>query len=265
MNERERHTLAAMQHRLEECDAGRIGLARLVEELELLLSLVEDVPVSWRDQFRQQWAILEETYAVALDRNLPIDSEENRREIAPALARMRRLLFELLPIQVPYSFIRQRVRLTWADVLFGLEAGTLPPASVAEAAVDRMIDGATEDGVADLASADPDVPVYSIVRQLARGESAHDADVSRRKWAFLMMAWMVMHPEIGADDGEVLRKVYEDLGRPRQLDPFVQSLATGSQESLRQRLADYVRAETSYFAPSNSRSTVGSLSEGRIS
>lgn len=250
MSERERQTLVTMQDRIDAYDGRRLGLARLVGDLELLLSLLEAAPEQWRTQFRQQWAILEETYAVALDRELQIDSAENRREIAPALATMRHLLFRLMPIQVPYAFIRSRVRLTWADVLYGLEAGSLPPPCVAEVAIDKLMEGATKDGVAELAANASDTQLYEIVRQLACEESVSNTDVPRRKWAFLTIAWSIEHLGREADDAEVIRKVYEDLGNPRAMDPVVQSMTSENRESLRQRLAEYVRAESIYFDPS---------------
>ena len=65
---------------------------------------------------------------------------------------------EQLAIQVPYSFVRQRTRLSWQDVKFGIEEGILQPKEAVEVAMDALEHGAESEKVLTLASSCPDDP-----------------------------------------------------------------------------------------------------------
>jgi hypothetical protein len=63
-------------HRSERSPYEEIGLATLIADLDFLIESFESVAPGWKQSLRRQWGILEEVYAVALDRGIaPLDLE----------------------------------------------------------------------------------------------------------------------------------------------------------------------------------------------
>ena len=69
---RERRQVALMRSQLDGFVAGSVPLPRLIADLEGLLNALEVLPDEWREEFRSAWGGLEISYAVALDRLIPI-------------------------------------------------------------------------------------------------------------------------------------------------------------------------------------------------
>jgi hypothetical protein len=57
-----------MKDQIASYENGAIHLYQLIENLEALADLLEERDVAWLTELRRYWAILEESYAVALDR-----------------------------------------------------------------------------------------------------------------------------------------------------------------------------------------------------
>lgn len=96
MNDYDRRQLERMRSQLEAYEAGRIDLSWLISSLESLQNALETIEENWKVVFREQWSVLEEIYSVAVVREQPIDSAENKRLIAPALKRMRAVIDKAL-------------------------------------------------------------------------------------------------------------------------------------------------------------------------
>lgn len=62
-----------MGERLAEFQNGRVGLHRLVNDLEALLHELEQTPEEWKDEFVKAWGGLEIAYALAVDRGTTHD------------------------------------------------------------------------------------------------------------------------------------------------------------------------------------------------
>lgn len=159
---------------------------------------------------------------------------------------------EQLEIQVPYSFIRQRTRLSWAEVKFGIEERMLRPLDAIEVAADSLEHEEATELVTELASASPDEPILERVISLASNEQQRDIQSIQRKWAFLVLAWVFEHRDEFQDPLEIVEKVYADLGYPEQVAPMVRYMPTeeydlGSKEQNEERLfrrwGDYLKAE----------------------
>lgn len=71
--ERELRQLLLMRDRLVEFGSGRIALPELVYDLEALLYELESTSEGWREEFINAWGHLEIAYAVALDRQEPVE------------------------------------------------------------------------------------------------------------------------------------------------------------------------------------------------
>lgn len=60
--------------------------------LQALYNLLVGLPESWREEFRDAWGELEQVHSVAIVRDEPLASTENRMLMSEAMERMRRLL-----------------------------------------------------------------------------------------------------------------------------------------------------------------------------
>ena len=78
----------------------------------------------------------------------------------------------------------------------------------------------------------------------------------RRKWAFLILAWVYEHRDSFEDPLDLVEKLYADLDYPEQVAPFVRYMPTdepdlGSRGQNEQRLfqkwAEYLQKEARYF------------------
>lgn len=168
---------------------------------------------------------------------------------------------EQLDIQVPYSFIRKRARLTWNEVKYGIMQGLLHPRDATEAALDAVERGAESELVLELAASDPRESVLRLVERLAACEAQPEVRAVQRKWTFLVLAWVFEHRKEYEDPLDIVEKVYADLDYPERVAPFVRYMPEeepdlGSKELNEQRLfqrwAAYINAETL------AHSTVGS-------
>lgn len=159
---------------------------------------------------------------------------------------------EQLEIQVPYSFIHERTRLSWAEVQYGITERILRPQDVLEVAKDELEQEEDNQLILQLASSSRDEPVLERVTQLAAAEPRQDLRAIQRKWAFLVLAWVLEHRDRYSDPLDIAEKVYADLDYPDEVAPFIRympsdELDLGSKELNEQRLfqkwADYVKAE----------------------
>ena len=92
-NEREARQLALMHVRLGQFRAGQIDIARAIVDLEGLLNALEHAPDDWRDEFIEEWSVMEIASAVALDRQTPLPRASDA-DIADAVAQLEWLVAE---------------------------------------------------------------------------------------------------------------------------------------------------------------------------
>ena len=80
-----------MWQRLEAFREGRLAIGPVIADLEGLVYALEETPQDWKDQFMEEWAVLEIAYAVALDRRTPLPDAQDH-DVASALDAMEALL-----------------------------------------------------------------------------------------------------------------------------------------------------------------------------
>ena len=91
ISEREQRQYALMRQRLEAFREGGLAIGPVIADLEGLVYALEETPQEWKDQFMEEWAVLEIAYAVALDRVAPLPDAHDH-DVASALDAMEALL-----------------------------------------------------------------------------------------------------------------------------------------------------------------------------
>lgn len=81
-----------MLDRLNTFDNKLTTLGDLIASLNGLLNAVTDIDQGWKTAFQKQWAMLEEVYADALDKDLREISAENLGLVNRAIEEIRRLV-----------------------------------------------------------------------------------------------------------------------------------------------------------------------------
>jgi hypothetical protein len=152
---------------------------------------------------------------------------------------------ELVRLHIPHQFIQDRVPMTWRDVLFGLEQKLLDPGAPVDFALEQLArekEPAPE--VVELAGTSKQEQSRSLVESLSRREQDEGAEGTRRKWLYLVLAWIPegtrrkwlylvlawilehrdeLHDPLGA-----VEKVYADFGYPAEIASFVRYIPSNA-------------------------------------
>ena len=149
---------------------------------------------------------------------------------------------DIVRLRIPYRFICDRTRLSWRDIHFGLVNELLDPKAPVALAIDQV--GELEESPAallDLAGLGEDEPMMEFVERLAEGEPGRSEDEIRRKWLYLVLAWIYEHRHEYSDPLQRVEEVYADFGYPEQVASFVRYMPMvgpdlGSREANERRL-----------------------------
>jgi hypothetical protein len=146
---------------------------------------------------------------------------------------------DIVKVKIPYEFARSRVRLSWRDVLFGLENelidGDAPQAMAINhknnvVAHSTLLSGLTEGD-----------DQLKVIKELARSEPERTDDQIRDAWLYLVLAWLYERRNELADPLQCVEEVYADFGYPVEIAPFVRYMPMdgpdlGSREANERRL-----------------------------
>ena len=83
-----------MLEQIEDFESKRIDLKHLINGLESLLCVLEKPSADWKAKFRSKWGVLEEVYAVALDRKSDLTSNDWKL-VNAAVEAMKQLLTQI--------------------------------------------------------------------------------------------------------------------------------------------------------------------------
>lgn len=151
---------------------------------------------------------------------------------------------DIVRLCIPYRFIRERTRLSWRGIRFGLVNELLDPEAPVAFATDQV--GELEEvpvALLDLAGVGENEPTMELVERLAESEPRHSEDEIRHKWLYLVLAWIYEHRHEYADPLQRVEEVYADFGYPEQLASFVRYMPMvgpdlGSREANERRLLE---------------------------
>ncbi len=149
---------------------------------------------------------------------------------------------DIVRLRIPYEFVRERTRLTWREVHFGLVNELLDPRAPVSIAIEEVIARAEPSAaLLELAAAGKDDPTFDLVERLARDESQFPEEEIRGKWLFLVLAWLYEHRNEDPDPLQRVEEVHADFGYPEELSRFVRYMPMegpdlGSREANERRM-----------------------------
>jgi hypothetical protein len=125
-------------------------------------------------------------------------------------------------IQIPIQFAEKKVRLRWADLLWGYEKALITWRDLVYFAKEKEIDGVADELELELSTVDKNCvwKVRELAENLRKNESFKEDDL-KNNWMFLTLSWIYENRENFADPLELVEEVYADYGYPDQLIPFV--------------------------------------------
>ena len=92
MNDYNQRQLANMLNQLAALEDSCIDLAGLISSLEFSLNALDNMSEPWVEQIRRRWGVLEEVYSVAVVREQPVESTENRVLVDQAIEEIKGLI-----------------------------------------------------------------------------------------------------------------------------------------------------------------------------
>jgi hypothetical protein len=166
---------------------------------------------------------------------------------------------DLVRLRIPHHFIQGRVPMTWRDVLFGLEQELLEPNAPVDFALEQLArEKEPVPELVELAGMDKQGQSRSLVESLARRDQDEATEEARRKWLYLVLAWILEHRDEFPDPLRAVEEVYADFGYPAEIASFVRYMPSnapdlGSREQNEARLfarwLAYLEERRAAFAP----------------
>jgi hypothetical protein len=152
-----------------------------------------------------------------------------------------------LRLRIPFEFIRDRVRMTWRDLLFGIDEHLLDPTAPVSFAIDRVMnEKVSEPEVIELAGLVRERDARPYLERIAARAPEEALDDIRAKWLCLVLAWIYAERGTYPDPLQKVEEVYADFGYPPGMAGFVRYMPLdgtdlGSREQNEARL--YARWE----------------------
>ena len=166
-------------------------------------------------------------------------------------------IMDIVKLSVPASFIHARTRLTWRDVLYGIDNELLAAGAAVEFAREAKWDDRTP-ALEELAALGKGEPTRDLVEKLANEEPPRDVGVIREKWLFLVLAWIFAHRAHYPDPLQAVEEVYADFDYPPRITRFVRYMPAeepdlGSVDlnvqRMHQRWKEYLDEASAEYAP----------------
>ncbi len=152
-------------------------------------------------------------------------------------------MMDIVRLMIPYDFVRDRVRLGWRGMHFGLRNELLDPKAPREWAIDEVATAEEpSSALLELASDRKSEPItITLVEKLAADEPECTEDEVREKWLYLALAWVYEHQDRIPDPLQRVEEIYADFGYPERIARFVRYMPIegpdlGSREANEHRL-----------------------------
>ncbi|EGD45693.1 Uncharacterized conserved protein UCP015278 [Ruminiclostridium papyrosolvens DSM 2782] len=129
-----------------------------------------------------------------------------------------------LAISVDYDFVSKQVKLTWKDILYGIEKKYLPPDAAIEHAITEV--SCNDDfpqQVMDLVSLhkSESESVYPFLMKLANQVTDENDEIMIEKWLYLLLEWVYKHKNSYSDPLSIVEQLYADFDYPELIATFI--------------------------------------------
>jgi hypothetical protein len=124
---------------------------------------------------------------------------------------------------IPYSFVHNRLRLSWRDALWGYEHQMLGWSAIVDLATERLSAGSNDPLEIELASLTKmeTYQVGELLRKLASVSPEEDGVLAQRKWLYLLLAWLFENKERLSDPLGEVETIYANFDYPPEIESFV--------------------------------------------
>ncbi len=96
ITEYDKRQIERMTCQLERFDKNELGLSGLIGDLEFLLAAVESIPDEWKKKVNKEIGVLEEVYAVYLDRGDDTLDEHSQKLVDKSVQSLKYNISEVL-------------------------------------------------------------------------------------------------------------------------------------------------------------------------
>lgn len=148
------------------------------------------------------------------------------------------ILANSLEIEIPYSFIRNKVSLTWNELYYGIEYGFLTPEEAINKAEEEILEETELSGplfeLACLYKGESYLIIQYITKLIDKEYFGNDDNIQyvKEKWLFIVLAWLYENSEkyniLYSEQeyslhsiGEKLMIVWDDFGFPDVIEELV--------------------------------------------
>ena len=129
---------------------------------------------------------------------------------------------DLVRTSIPYEFLRPLARLTWREVLFGLEQQLLDERAPVDMGVERLMEEENPSlELVELAGIVGNHDIRPLVKALSGREPEQPTDAISQKWLYLVLAWFFDRKDDHPDALQAVEEVYADFGYPEAVVGFV--------------------------------------------
>ena len=124
---------------------------------------------------------------------------------------------------IPYLFVRERLKLSWRDALWGYEHQMIGRSAVVDLATDRLCTGSNDPLEIELAGLTKveTFQVGDLLRELANASPEEGGATARRKWLFLSLAWLFENKASIPDPLGNVESIYANFDYPPEIESFV--------------------------------------------
>lgn len=124
---------------------------------------------------------------------------------------------------IPYSFVCERLRLSWRDALWGYERQLIGWSAIVDLAIERLSAGSDDPLEIELAGLTKmeTYQVGDLLRKLASDSPEGDGILAQRKWLYLLLAWLFENKESVPDSLGGVEIIYADFDYPSEIEGFV--------------------------------------------
>lgn len=135
---------------------------------------------------------------------------------------------------IPVEFVLRHVKQpSWSDVDMGLRNGWLNAPAALEIAIQKIADNPNAPHAeVMLASTEPTetAEITEQVEKVAKAESEADRKRSKRRWLYLILAWLYENRASVADPLAEVEEIYSDFDYPEEVARFVRYMPPKEQD-----------------------------------